>query len=105
MDCIVHGVAKSRTWLSDFDFSSQKFIVGFLSILLPIVQETVYLTWFHAQKYFLEDGGGIGRGDHFLPYKFMERTIERWENFTKQLLISSRGHQVPEKQPFVFKRR
>ena len=22
-----------------------------------------------------EDGGGIGRGDHFLSYKFIERTI------------------------------
>ena len=24
-----------------------------------------------------KDGGGIGRGDHFLRYKFMERTTER----------------------------
>ena len=24
-----------------------------------------------------QDGRGIGRGDHFLPYKFIERTIER----------------------------
>ena len=24
-----------------------------------------------------EDGRGIGQGDHFLPYKFIERTIER----------------------------
>ena len=24
-----------------------------------------------------QDGGGIGRGDHFLFYKFMERTTER----------------------------
>ena len=24
-----------------------------------------------------EDGGGIGRGDHFLFYKFIERTTER----------------------------
>ena len=24
-----------------------------------------------------EDGGGIGWGDHFLSYKFIERTIER----------------------------
>ena len=23
-----------------------------------------------------QDGGGIGRGDHFLPYKFIERTIK-----------------------------
>ena len=24
-----------------------------------------------------QDGGGIGRGDHFVSYKFIERTIER----------------------------
>ena len=24
-----------------------------------------------------KDGGGIGRGDHFLCYKIIERTIER----------------------------
>ena len=26
----------------------------------------------------MEDDGGIGQGDHFLPYKFIERTFERW---------------------------
>ena len=25
----------------------------------------------------MKDGGGIGRGDHFLFYKFIERTTER----------------------------
>ena len=35
------------------------------------------------------DGGGIGRRDHFLPYKFIKRTIQRRANFTKQLLITS----------------
>ena len=44
-----------------------------------------------------QDGGGIGRGDHFLFYKFIERTTERWRKFTKQLLIASRGHQAPRK--------
>ena len=44
-----------------------------------------------------QDGGGIGRGDHFLPYKFIERTFEPWANSTKQLLITSRGHQAPRK--------
>ena len=43
------------------------------------------------------DGGGIGRGDHFLSYKFIKRTTERWANFTKQLLIASWGHQAPRK--------
>ena len=41
-----------------------------------------------------EDGRGIGQGDHFLPYKFIERTIERWANFTKQLLTASRRFQA-----------
>ena len=44
-----------------------------------------------------QDGGGLGWGDHFLSYKFIQRTIERWTNFTKQLLIASRGHQAPRK--------
>ena len=44
-----------------------------------------------------QDGRGIGQGDHFLPYKFIKRTIERRANFTKQLLITSWGHQVPRK--------
>ena len=44
-----------------------------------------------------QDGGRIGRGDHFLPYKFIERTIQRRANLTKQLLITSWGHQVPRK--------
>ena len=36
-----------------------------------------------------QDGRGLGQGDHFLPYKFIERTIEHRANFTKQLLIAS----------------
>ena len=36
-----------------------------------------------------QDGGGIGRGDHFLSYKFIKRITERRANFTKQLLIAS----------------
>ena len=48
-------------------------------------------------RVFLEDDGGIGWGDHFLPYEFIERTSEHWANSTKQLLIASRGHQAPRK--------
>ena len=44
-----------------------------------------------------QDGGGIGQGAHFLPYKFIEKTIERWANHTEQLLIASSGHQAPRK--------
>ena len=51
-----------------------------------------------------QDGGGIGWGDHFLSYKFIERTIECWTNFTKQLLIASRGHQAPRKATHCLQR-
>ena len=51
-----------------------------------------------------QDGGGIGRGDHFLFYKFIERTIERWTKFTKQLLIASSGHQAPRKAAHCLRR-
>ena len=36
-------------------------------------------------------------GDHFPPHKFIQRTFEPRENYTKQLLITSRGHQEPRK--------
>ena len=51
-----------------------------------------------------QDGGGIGQGDHFLSYKFTERTIECWTNFTKQLLITSRGYQAPIKATHYLRR-
>ena len=50
------------------------------------------------------DGRGLGQGDHFLSYKFIERTIERGANFTKQLLIASRGHQAPRKATHCLRR-
>ena len=51
-----------------------------------------------------QDGRGIGRGDHFLFYKFIERTRERWTKFTKQLLIASSGHQAPRKAAHFIRR-
>ena len=51
-----------------------------------------------------QDGGGIGQGDHFLFYKFIERTTERWTEFTKQLLIASSGHQAPRKAAHCLRR-
>ena len=51
-----------------------------------------------------QDGGGIGRGDHFLFYKFIERTTERWTKFTKQLLIANSGHQAPRKAAHCLQR-
>ena len=51
-----------------------------------------------------QDGGGIGPGDHFLFYKFIKRTTERWTKFTKQLLIASSGHQAPRKAAQCLRR-
>ena len=52
-----------------------------------------------------QDGGGVGRGEHFLPHKFIKRAFKSRVNSTKQLLNAGRGHQDPEKQPIVFERR
>ena len=49
------------------------------------------------KKAVVEDGGGIERGDHFLPHKFIKRIFKRWVNSTKQLLNAGRGHQAPRK--------
>ena len=43
-------------------------------------------------------------GDHFLFYKFIERTTERWTKFTKQFLIASSGHQAPRKAAHCLRR-
>ena len=51
-----------------------------------------------------QDGRGTGRGDDFLSYKFIQRTIERRTKFTKQLLIASSGHQVPREAAHCLQR-
>ena len=40
----------------------------------------------------------------YLSYKFIERTIERWTKFTKQLLIASSGLQAPRKAAHCLRR-
>ena len=52
-----------------------------------------------------QDGGGVGRGEHFLPHKFIKRAFKRRVNPTKQLLNASRGHQAPRKAAQLFERR
>ena len=52
-----------------------------------------------------QDGGGVGRGEHFLPHKFIKRAFKRRVNSTKHLLNASRGHQAPRKATQLFKRR
>ena len=44
-----------------------------------------------------QDGGGVGRGEHFLPHQFIKRAFKRRVNSTKQLLNAGRGHQAPRK--------
>ena len=46
-----------------------------------------------------QDGGGVGRGEHFLPYKFIKRTFKRRVNSTKQPLKAAEDISHPEKQP------
>ena len=53
----------------------------------------------------IEDGGGVGRGAHFLPHKFIKRAFKRRVNSTKQLLNAGRRHQAPRKATQVFERR
>ena len=71
---------------------------------LVILEKVLVVSYFKSFQERSQDGGGIGRGDHFLSYKFIERTIERWTNFTKQLLVASRGHQTPRKATRCLRR-
>ena len=49
-----------------------------------------------------QDGGGVGRGEHFLPNKLIKRASKRRVNSTKQLLNAGRGHQAPRKAAQLF---
>ena len=72
-----------------------------------LVQPLWKTVWRFLQKLEIgmsQDGGGIGRGDHVLFYKFIERTTERWTKFTKQLLIASTGHKAPRKAAHCLRR-
>ena len=47
IDCIVHGVAKSRTWLSDFHFRKGKnFIYGSSQVLCTCAKTKCFLNFF-----------------------------------------------------------
>ena len=90
--CCVLGTQSCPTLCDTTDCSLPGFSVrGIL--------QTRILKWERSQ-----DGGGIGREDHFLFYKFIERTIERWTKFAKQLLIASGGHQAPRKAAHCLRR-
>ena len=44
-----------------------------------------------------QDGGGIERGDLFLPHKFIKRSFECLATSIKQLLNTGKVHQAPRK--------
>ena len=52
-----------------------------------------------------QDGGGVGRGKHFLPHKFIKRAFKHRVNSTKQLLNAGRGHQALRKATQLLERR
>ena len=52
-----------------------------------------------------QDSGGIGRGDHFLSYKFIESTIEHWKISQNNFWSLAADISHPEKQPIVFEGR
>ena len=96
-DAIVHEsvFAKSQTRLSDWTTITNKKMNDLINLLrLKEINPGGRS----------QDGGGIGRGDHFLSNKFIERTIERWTKSTKQLLITSNGHQAPRKAAHCLRR-
>ena len=50
---------------------------GLNSLLMKVKEESEKAGLnLNIQKTKLEDGGGIGRGDHFLPHKFIKRTFQ-----------------------------
>ena len=73
-----------------------------VNLIMEITSQYILISNDHIGR--SQDGRGIGRGDHFLSYKFIERTTERWTKFTKQLLIASSGHQVPRKAAHCLRR-
>ena len=54
-------------------------------------------------KIMLQDGGGIGWGDHFL-FKNSSKEQQNGEQFTKQRLIASSGYQAPRKAAHCLRR-
>ena len=52
-----------------------------------------------------QDGGGIGRGDHFLSYKFIEEQLKGEQSLQNNFWSLAAGIRRPEKQPIVFEGR
>ena len=91
--------------------STLRLIIQFMHLGKWISKDYI---WHHRFHYSLlrnlslgrsQDGGGVGRGEHFLPHKFIKRAFKRRVNSTKQLLNAGRGHQAPRKAAQLFERR
>ena len=106
MPCFVFFLVLKVKRIEKQTFFFFSFFLSFFFFFLQLLKEHVWL-WNSEKtesdrKSFRnrgrsQDGRGIGWGDQLLPYKFIERTFERWAKFTKQLLTASRRHQVPRK--------
>ena len=110
-ESVLH-IRRPKYWSFSFNISPSNEYSGLIYFrmdwldLLEVQGTLKSLLQYHSSKASIlrsQDGGGIGRGDHFLFYKFIERT-ERWRKFTKQLLIASRGHQAPRKAAHCLRR-
>ena len=80
---------------------------GFKGVFYQTFREEImpiFLKLFQKLKREVKDGKGIGRGDHFLPHKFIKRSIESWTNTTKQLLNAGGGHQAPRKATYCLQK-
>ena len=86
-------------------FVSKQIICNIYKCDLKLYCQLLCSSWLFQEPWVRggQDGGGIGRGDHFLSYKFIERT-ERWTKFTKQVLIAGNGHQAPRKAAHCLRR-
>ena len=87
-------------------FVSKQIICNIYKCDLKLYCQLLCSSWLFQEPWVRgggQDGGGIGRGDHFLSYKFIERT-ERWTKFKKQVLISGSGHQAPRKAAHCLRR-
>ena len=86
MDCIVHGVAKSRTQLSDFHFTSWR---GIKDHLLPLSVECVYVSgvtptglqvWGEAPEFSVGHAACMRNTSHF-----RQLALRRWPPGCRQM--------------------
>ena len=87
--CIVHGVAKSRTWLSDFHFTLK--IIIFLVNIIKKIRLLPHVSWmasnkvFHSYKSLVENGLNLGscrsKSESLIPW-LLQRQVADGETGT-----------------------